>query len=315
MASLSGIWLKRFVWRNRQILILELRNYYLMANITHYQINGEPTPLAEAKLHVSDLGLLRGYGVFDYFLVDRSIPLFVADYLRRFSRSAELLQLPLRFTEAEIETQIKKLIAINKMENGAIRLLLTGGYSDDGFTPSKPNFVILAHPFKPLPASLYQDGTALVTDVYERFIPEVKTTNYLNSILNQPKLKAAGAVDVLYHKDGQISETSRSNFFLVDKENTIVTTPSGILPGVTRMKVLEIARKHYKVEERPIHLKEALAANEVIITGSNKKVLPIVRIDRQIIGDGRVGPIGRSLIQAFKEYTAEYVQAHTEASV
>jgi len=279
-----------------------------MSTISHYYLNGELTPVSETKIHVSDLGLLRGYGIFDFFLVKQSVPLFIENYLNRFFNSAAEAQLKIAFTKSEVHQQIQNLIAVNKVENGAIRLLLTGGYADDGITSSNPNFAILVHPFMSYPATVYANGTALILDQYQRFLPKVKTINYINSILQQSKMKAAGAVDVLYHEDGLLSETSRSNFFIVTTDQTIVTTPEGILQGITRMKTLEVAKSIFQVEERPVRLDELDSAAEAFITSSIKGVMPIVKIGESQIGDGKVGPVTRALIDAFAEFTEKYIQ-------
>lgn len=280
---------------------------------THYCLNGELTPAAETKIHVSDLGLLRGYGIFDFFLVEESVPLFVADYLNRFFSSAEMVRLQIPFTLDEVRDQIRRVISANQIRNAAVRLVLTGGYSPDGITPARPNLVVMTHPYPTYPAAYYREGTALITDEYQRHLPAVKTINYLNSILLQSKMKEAGAVDVLYHDNGLLSETSRSNFFLVTSDQTVVTTPGGVLPGITRMKVLELARNRYKVEERPLELSELRTAAETFITGSTKKVMPIVRIDDQPVGDGKIGPVTQSLMSAFADYTEQYIQEHKAA--
>lgn len=285
----------------------------MMNEISHYCLNGELTPVSETKIHVSDLGLLRGYGIFDFFLVEQSVPLFVEDYIERFFNSAAQLQLKMPFTEEEAHRQILDLIRVNHLNNAALRLLLTGGYALDGITPSRPNFVIMVHPYPTYPAALYREGARLIVDEYQRFLPNVKTINYLNSILLQPKMKAAGAVDVLYHEDGLLSETSRSNFFLVTADQTVVTTPGGVLPGITRMKVLELAQGRFRVEERPIHLDELKLAAETFITGSTKKVMPVVKIDDLVIGNRKVGPVTAALMDALAEYTERYIQRNKAA--
>ena len=279
-----------------------------MSSINYYHLNGAIVPEQETKLHVSDLALLRGFGIFDFFLVIRTVPLFVEDYVRRFFHSAEKMGMNVPYSKDQVIQYIKELIAANKMEDGAIRLLMTGGYAADGYTPQQPNFVILAHKYPSYPDEVYQNGAALISQDFQRFLPEVKTTQYANSILLQPKIKAAGAVDVLYHHDGYISETARSSFFIVNKEGKVVTAPTGVLPGISMLKILPIAREQFEVEERPIALEELKEAREVFITGSTKRVMPIVKIDDLIIGDGRPGPVTRSLMKSFLELTRDYVE-------
>lgn len=279
-----------------------------MEATTHYCLNGELVPESEASIHVSDLGLLRGYGIFDFFLVEENIPLFVEDYLQRFFRSAAMIRLQPSFSEEEVHRQILEVIARNELQNAAIRLVLTGGNSPDGITPARPNLVVMMHPYPTYPAAYYHSGAILITDEHQRYLPEVKTINYLNSILLQQKMKEAGAVDVLYHEHGLLSETARSNFFLVTPEQTVVTAPGGVLAGITRMKVLELARAKFKVEERPLRLSDLDSAAETFITGSTKKVMPVIRIDDRVIGNGQVGPVTSTLMEDFARYTQKYIQ-------
>jgi len=129
----------------------------------------------------------------------------------------------------------------------------------------------------------------------------VKTTFYLPSIALIPKLKASGAMEVLYHHNGLISETTRANIFLV-KDGILSTPASGVLKGVTRKHVLEVAKGLMPVEEREIRLKELWESDEVFITGTSKHVAPVTEIDGRMIGDGRPGEITRLIAEAYEKY-------------
>ena len=115
--------------------------------IQYYHINGELTPVAEAQLHVTDLAIMRGYGVFDYFRALGGRALFVEDYVRRFFNSASLLQLDVPCSQQELMERIQLLLDKNGEDKAGIRLILTGGYTTDSYTPVKPNLLILQHPY------------------------------------------------------------------------------------------------------------------------------------------------------------------------
>ena len=274
----------------------------------YYSVNGEIVPVAQARLGVDDLGLLRGYGVFDYFRVMRSTPLFIDDYLARFERSVSLLNLELPLTLAELKQHIHDLIEANGASEAGMRLLLTGGYSPDGITPAEPNLVVLEHPLKKPDAELYERGSNLTVYEYVRDIPEVKTTNYAVAIWQLPQQRAANAIDVLYHQNGQVSETSRSNVFVV-KEGTVMTPGERILKGITRKQVLHLARQRFEVQETKVTLDDVYSADEVFITSSVKGVMPIVKVGENVIGSGEPGDVSRQLASAFEAHVEDYLTA------
>lgn len=279
--------------------------------MTYIYLNGAIVPAEKAMLHVTDLALLRGFGIFDFLQNINGIPLFIDDYLDRFEKSARLMQL--EFPEknrAVLIQNIKALIAKNGFLHSGLRLCLTGGYSEDVFTPTTPNFIILEQEIKENTG--YQgfiNGEKLILHEYVRDVYEVKTTNYVVPILLQARWKAESAVDVLYHKNGLVSESSRSNFFIVDKNDTLITPNDQILEGITRKKIIELAQQsNLRLEIRAVTLEETLAAKETFITSSTKGVLPIVKLDEHIIGNGKVGEMSKFLMQKFKAMQEEYIK-------
>lgn len=278
-----------------------------MTLISHYALNGAIVPADKAKLHVTDLGLLRGYSVFDFFPVAEGVPLFVDDYLQRFFASASRVHLGIPFTKEDVLRQVEKVITANSMQEGALRLLLTGGCAADGLTAARPNFVIMAHKGVSYPTAMYRAGAALITQEYERFLPEVKTTNYLVSMLLQEKMQDTGAVDVLFHHGGRFTEAARSSFFLVTREHIVITSPQDVLPGITRLKVLALSGERFRTQEQTINVDALHDAAEAFITSSTKGVMPITRIDDEQIGQGTVGPVTRALMQALAQTKARYV--------
>ena len=288
-------------------LFVLLKSANADAMITHVHFNGRLLPREEASLHLQDLALLRGYGIFDYFLFQHRKPLFIDDYLQRFFRSALFLNLTPPFQTEDLATYIHELIDANGMEEGAIRLLLTGGYSPDGYNPGTPNLAILQHPYPEHPGERYVDGIRVLTSEYKRDLPEVKTINYIHSIYLSPRLREAGALEPLYVQNGLVTEAARSNIFAVFAGKRLVTPKEGILYGITRRKVLEMGRNYYEMEERDLSLQELLRAEEVFLTGSSKQLMPVVRIDRHTIGTGRPGPVTQHLMEAFQGFKNEYL--------
>lgn len=258
-------------------------------------LNDDLVPTEKACLHVSDLSIQRGYGIFDFFRVAGGQPLFLDDHLERFFSSAREMRLPVRLQREELKNVIHLLIQKSAATHFGIRLTLTGGFSPDGYQISEPNLIVTPHPLS-LPTEEQQvTGIRLITYPHRRQLPHVKTIDYLMAIYLQPHIKASGADDVLYQINGVISECPRANFFIVTQEGTVATPIENILHGITRRKVWECARRHFAVEERDVTVAEIKEAKEAFITSSTKRVLPVTAVDGITIGDGKPGGITRML--------------------
>ncbi len=251
-----------------------------------------------AHLHISDLGLQRGYSIFDYFVETEGRIPFLEDYLDRFYTSAKLLDLEVPLTRDLIKDKIMYLLQQNKLGTSGIKLILTGGYSEDLYTPATPNFMILNLPVVHQPGD-FGDGVNLILLDYQRHMPEVKTTFYLPSIALFPKLKEKGATEVLYHHNGLISETTRANIFLI-KNGKLITPSKGVLKGITRKYVLQVSINLMQVEERDVKLSELLESDEAFITGTSKHVAPVVELEGRAIGNGKPGQMTKAVSEAYE---------------
>lgn len=264
-----------------------------------YYLNGQILPADEARLHVSDLGLLRAYGIFDYFRAIDGQPVFLEDHLDRFERSAALLGLPVPLTRDELRNLVFELARLNPHPLLGFKFVLTGGYSPDGFAPAAvPNLVVIPKPFRFLDAP---GGMHVMTVAHQRQLFEVKSLDYLMPIFALRRQREIGADDVLYHHNGLITELSRSNLFIV-KNGTVSTPADGMLLGVTRKHVLALAGAEFPAEVRDVTLAETLSADEVFTTGSTKRIVPVTRIDGQPVGNGKPGPVTQRLTELFLDY-------------
>jgi branched-chain amino acid aminotransferase len=268
----------------------------------YFFINKQILPAAEAALQLNDLGLFRGYSIFDYFRTHKGEPFLMQAYLQRFRSSAAQLRLTVPLNDESLEAVILELIQLNGFPESGVRLLLTGGYSENVFSPSDPNLIIRIEKSVLPDASFYTRGVKLLSAEYMRDLPTVKTTNYLNAIRLWPAVEAAGATELLYHWGGYWLECSRSNFFIVANGVLITPPPSAVLPGVTRAQVFALARQAgIPVREQALPLAVIAEAEEAFITGTTKKIMPVVQIDEQQIGTGKPGPLTLQLMQAWKQ--------------
>lgn len=259
---------------------------------------GTYAPLSKLRIAPNDLGVLRGYGAFDFLRTFNGKPFMLNEHVARFQRSAKRMGLVIP-SAAKLKEIANELIRRNGFPETAIKFVITGGPSEDGVTLSgKPTFYALATPTALPPSDRYTKGVHLRTHEYMRVLPETKTLNYLVSVQKQKELARAGVLELLYVCDGAVLECSSSNVFIV-KNQVLITPKSDILPGTTKMLVLKLAKRKYKVDERRVSVKELKTADEVFITASNKAVMPVVKIDSYKIGNGKPGPVSQHLQELF----------------
>ena len=264
----------------------------------HCYFNGEIRPVTETFVHFTDLGLLRGYGMFDYFRTYNGRPFQWDWYWERYERSAALLRIPNPIEKAEALAIVQTLLEKSGLNDCSIRFVLTGGCATDSITMTKPNLLIISENVHAVSEKEYQNGIKVITYEFVRDIPEIKSTDYKHLLILQPDIKAANATDVLFHKNGEVSELSRSNVFII-KNNVLITSDANILHGITRRTVLELAKPIFDIEVRTLTLAEVLAADEVFTTSTIKRVLPITQIDASVIGNGKIGVQTQKLLTLF----------------
>lgn len=268
-------------------------------------LNGKILPLAEAKVGVENIGLLRGYGIYDGLTVFNGKVFHFADHWNRLLSGAHILNLNVPITEEKAEKIIEELAAKNGLDTAEnnranVRIILTGGQTIGGieYNFEEPTFYIIVEKWQSLSSDFYENGAKLVTYKHMRELPEYKTTNYIRAVNLQNWRKEEKAMEILYVYDGEVLECATSNVFVV-KNKTLITPVENILKGVTRKVVLELIEGKYKIEERPVREEELKTADEVFITSSFKDIVPIVKIDDFVVGNGKVGEVTRDLMKEF----------------
>lgn len=269
--------------------------------------DGKIVSTNDAHISISDIGLLRGYGVFELLRTYHGKPFHFKEHYKRFVASAKALGLRIPVSENTLKSIIKTLLVKNKFPESNIRIVLTGGKTINGmeFDKKNPTFIVLIEPLHEMPKSVYTKGVKLITHQYQREFPRAKTLNYLTAVSLGEKRKKAKAFEVLYTKEGNVLEASTSNIFIFRK-GKLSTPKDDILIGVTRNCVLTLAQSAYDVDEKTISMKDLLSADEVFITATNKAIIPVVQIDGKKIGSGKVGKHTRYLMDMFAHYTLHY---------
>lgn len=246
-------------------------------------VNGDIMPIENAKIGITDLGLLRGYGIFDFFRAIDGKTIYLENHLDRFERSMRFMNMESPFSRDVLRENILKIAELNHAPLLGIKMIATGGYSPDGYTPTTPNVLIMGKPFSIPP---FEKGLKLMLFDHIRDMSEVKTLNYAYPISQMQKLVAGGFDDVLYHKNNSISESSRSNVFII-KNGILITPKADILRGVTRQFLMQLAANEMPVEERDVTVEEVLNADEVFLSGSSKRVAPVVQINDKHFESGK----------------------------
>ncbi len=265
--------------------------------------DGKIIPTGTATIHPMDLGLIRGYGIFDFFRTSGYTPLFLEHYLDRFITSAEKTHLPLAYSREQLRAIVSELIDKNDLLDGGLRMVLSGGISENHFSPAEGKLFIFAESLAMPTEEKYQQGIKLLTLEYIRPIADIKTTNYTLPVWHSVNWKRLGAEDVLYHWNGVVSESSRSNFFIV-KNGVLHTPDQHILMGITRKQILQIAGN---VVIRPIALEEVWEADEAFITSTTKVLLPVTQVDERKVGNGKPGPVTMEILEKFRVLEKESV--------
>ena len=273
-----------------------------MDNNAWWYIDGRWVHPDHATISINDIAVLRGYSVFESLRTYYRRPFHLDEHLTRLYRSAVLIEMTIPLSSAQIADVIREIIARNTYLHASIRLLVTGGVSEDGILPSGiPTLVVMITQLGERDMERFARGCKLITTQLQRTSPEAKTANYIAAVRALKEAVRRDAEDALFvNERGHVLEATRSNFFIF-RGDTLVTPRKGILIGITRNVVLELARGRFAVEERPIMLEELALADEAFITSSSKEITPVVQIDDLMIRDGKPGPRTTQLEQLFIE--------------
>ncbi len=267
-------------------------------------LNGKYVPFDQACLPLNDLGLVRGYGVFDFLRTYNGVPFKLTEHVQRLQNSAKLIGLSLPWSTAEIEEITQNTLTHNHFLEANIRIVVTGGASADFITPlGQPSLMVIVTPVSQYPQEYYEQGIKVITVSIERFIPKAKSLNYISAIGALQQAKQTNAVEALYvNLQGEVLEGTTTNFF-VFRGSQLITPKEGILNGITRDVILELAKDRFEIVEQSIAYSQLNHCDEAFITSSTKEIMPVVQIDELHISQGKPGENTQSLMHLFHKYT------------
>jgi len=284
-------------------------------------LNGKWVPRSEAKISIFDHGLLYGDGVFEGIRTYKGLVFKLRAHLDRLWESAHTLMLNIPMTKKEMEKAIVETLKKNRLKDGYIRVVATRGSGDLGLDPIKckhPTVFIITDKIVLYPQSLYKKGLELITVPTVRNLPEavnpsLKSLNYLNNILAKIEATNSGYQEALMlNHQGYVAECTGDNIFMVklngfERRKPLLITPPvylGALKGITRQAIIEIAAKRkIAFEERVLTRHDLFNADELFLTGTAAEVIPVVKMDGRVVGNGKPGKTTGLLLQSFHTLT------------
>lgn len=277
-------------------------------------LNGELIDKNKAKISVFDHGLLYGDGVFEGIRSYNGLIFKLAEHIDRLYESAHTIMLKIPMTKKQMIEAIIKTLKANKLKDAYIRLVITRGPGDLGLDPRKcnsPTIFIITDKIALYSLKLYKEGMAIITvptakNTPEALNPQIKSLNYLNNIMAKIEAINSGFEEaVMLNAQGYVAEGTGDNIFIV-KHKELLTPPPyiGMLKGITRQAVMDIAKDmRIKVREEVLTRHDLFNADECFLTGTAAEIIPVVKIDERMIGNGKPGEITKRLMAAFRTIT------------
>jgi branched-chain amino acid aminotransferase len=272
-------------------------------------LDGKLIPRSQTEISVMDYGFLFGFGLFETMRAYGGRIFRLESHRQRLLRSADILGLSVK--AGELGNAATDTIQANKLGDARVRLMVSAGQgtmTPDQSSCSRPTVLVLAESYQPYPDEMYRKGFKAIMSPIRRNsqspLSKLKSTSYLEGMLARQQARTAGADEAIcLNEKGLLAEASMSNIFLV-KQGVLITPgrESGILAGITRQIVLEIASNlGIELHEREVMPEELYDSQEALLTSSLIEVMPLTRIKEGPVASGEPGPITRRLIAAYRE--------------
>jgi D-alanine transaminase len=271
-------------------------------------LNGELTPLAEARISVLDRGFIFGDGVYEVVPVYSGYPFRLQQHLARLHNSLAAIKLANPMTLAQWSQLVRRLIKLHPWKDQAVYVQVTRGVAarDHAFPKGvAPTVFVMTNPMTTPDRKLVMAGVACVTATDNRWLRcDIKSTSLLGNVLMRQRAADAGCLETIMFRDGFLSEASSSNVFVV-RGKAVLAPPNNhlVLPGTTHDVVMELARKaRIPIELREVSEDEVRAADEIWLTSATKEVLAVSRLDGKPVGSGKPGPMFKRMYKLYQDY-------------
>ena len=281
-------------------------------------LNGKFMPVEEARIPVLDRGFIFGDGVYELVPVYSRVPFRLDQHLARLERSLAAVRMRDPYGRAEWRDIILQLVARQPFEDQGVYLQVTRGVArrDHAFPKdAAPTVFLMSNPLVTPPAELVERGAAAVSAPDDRWLHcDVKSISLIGNCLLRQLSADAGAAETILFRDGELTEASASNVFVV-RGGVILSPPKSnlILPGITYEVIGELAQgAGLPIGFRAIAEAEVRGADEVWVTSSSKEVLAIVTLDGKPVGVGRPGPVFRQMHRLYQEFKQKVMRAGKE---
>lgn len=277
-------------------------------------LNGEYVKEEDAKISVFDHGLLYGDGIFEGIRAYHNRVFKLDEHIDRLYENAHSIMLDLWLTKDEMKEVVLETLRRNNLRDAYIRLVLTRGYGDLGLDPAKckkATIFCIAAEIQLYPQELYDNGLVVNTVAIRRNTNEstnarFKSLNYLNNIMAKMESKLTGTIEaIMLNNEGYVAEATGDNIFII-KKGVLITPPTyaGVLEGVTRNAVMDLAKKKgMEVKETLFTRHDVYSADECFLTGTAAEVISVIKVDGRVIGTGKPGKTTKDLNAAFRELT------------
>ena len=277
---------------------------------TKINFNGEISD--ELSISVMDHGFLFGDSVYEVVSTHNNHPCFLDKHLDRLNNSAQAISLTIPHDREWFREQLKLTLVAAGNEESYIRIIVTRGIGEINIDPSScenPNIILIVMDVTSYSQYFYEKGiqVALVSikrNPLDSLNPNIKTGNYLNNVLAKVEAQKMGAVDaIMVNSWGQLTEGTTSNLFFVREGRLLTPKKScGILSGITREKIIQLAQENgIPLEEGSWPGDELLKAEEIFLSGTVKKVMPVSVLDNRPVGSGKPGPITQKMMRLYSE--------------
>ncbi|HTY87416.1 MAG TPA: branched-chain-amino-acid transaminase [Candidatus Acidoferrum sp.] len=277
-------------------------------------IDGKYYSERDAKISVFDHGLLYGDGIFEGIRAYHGRVFKLREHIDRLFYSAKAILLDIPMSPAQVMRAVLETCRKNRLRDGYIRLVVTRGIGSLGLNPrscKRPSVIVIAGKIQLYPPGLYRRGLDIITvptarNLHSALNPAIKSLNYLNNILAKIEANQGGCEEaVMLNAEGFVAECTGDNVFIV-KNGALATPPlsAGALYGITRQTVIELAEEAgLKVSEPNLTRYDLFCADEFFLTGTGAEIVPVVRIDGRVIGNGKPGPVTRQLEDEYHALT------------